>query len=126
MHKICTGCKTSKHFSEYSKNKHGKHGLQPKCKACLLIQQRTRRANGDDTTYRYRYGKTTQELQEILNKQDNKCAICKNVFMNRFNTVVDHDHKTGLFRGFLCRKCNTGLGMFNDDKTLLKEAIKYL
>jgi hypothetical protein len=39
--------------------------------------------------------------------------------------VVDHNHKTKLFRGWLCHKCNR---IFNDDctKDLLLRAINYL
>lgn len=125
--KCCTGCKKkTKLFSEFSKNKFGRNGLQPKCKECLLQQQRNRRAIVDNTTYRYRYGKTVQELNEIKIAQQNKCAICKNDFTDSFNTVVDHCHKTNKFRGFLCRKCNSGLGLFRDNPTYLQEAIKYL
>ena len=40
--------------------------------------------------------------------------------------VIDHDHETGKFRGWLCRRCNIALGKFNDDIPTLKNAIKYL
>lgn len=39
---------------------------------------------------------------------------------------LDHDHMTGAFRGCLCTPCNTGLGMFRDDPTVLRAAIRYL
>lgn len=35
--------------------------------------------------------------------QDNRCAICD----QRVHLVNDHDHRTGLWRGRLCRSCNT-------------------
>tara|TARA_R100001086_G_scaffold169794_1_gene92581 strand:- start:27 stop:479 length:453 start_codon:yes stop_codon:yes gene_type:complete len=39
---------------------------------------------------------------------------------------LDHDHITGKFRGWLCHKCNSALGWFNDDINYLRRAVKYL
>ena len=38
----------------------------------------------------------------------------------------DHCHNTGIYRGRLCQRCNTALGLFGDDIEILKSAIKYL
>ena len=35
------------------------------------------------------------------------CGICLKDFKNSFDKNMDHDHETGLFREFLCRKCNS-------------------
>lgn len=40
--------------------------------------------------------------------------------------VLDHDHKTGKGRAWICDSCNTGLGRFKDDIELLESAIQYL
>lgn len=40
--------------------------------------------------------------------------------------VIDHTHTTGIMRGLLCYKHNTGLGMFNDNAVLLRKAADYL
>jgi hypothetical protein len=37
--------------------------------------------------------------------QDDRCAVC-----GRRSDFLDHDHKTGLVRGWLCHSCNTAEG----------------
>jgi hypothetical protein len=39
---------------------------------------------------------------------------------------LDHDHRTGAFRGWLCVSCNTGLGKLGDSIPLLQDALFYL
>jgi hypothetical protein len=38
----------------------------------------------------------------------------------------DHDHETGAFRGWICGKCNTALGLADDDPEILLKLIEYL
>ena len=40
--------------------------------------------------------------------------------------VLDHCHETLTFRGWVCHKCNTGLGAFNDSLELIRAAERYL
>lgn len=56
------------------------------------------------------------------------CPICNKMSIVGVtaNLVVDHDHKTGKGRTWICDSCNTGLGRFKDDIDLLKKVIKYL
>lgn len=51
-----------------------------------------------------------------------KCMICH----QEDRLVIDHNHKTGDFRGLLCYTHNAGLGMFQDNPELLEEAARYL
>lgn len=39
---------------------------------------------------------------------------------------LDHCHKSNLFRGWLCTRCNVALGMAKDDPEILLLLIKYL
>lgn len=69
-----------------------------------------------------RYGLLEIQINELKEQQGYKCKICN----KKSPLVLDHDHKTGAFRGLLCSKCNTGLGMFQDNTIILKRATEYL
>jgi len=75
-----------------------------------------------------KFGLTLEDYDNILIDQDNKCPICKNNFTKEFlrRPNIDHCHKTNKFRAILCHKCNTALGLFDDNIESLKEAILYL
>jgi hypothetical protein len=38
--------------------------------------------------------------------QSTHCNICKSEYKDSSDRCMDHDHKTGLFRQFLCQPCN--------------------
>ena len=42
------------------------------------------------------------------------------------NVHLDHCHKTGKIRAFLCSNCNRGIGCFHDDISKMKQAILYI
>jgi hypothetical protein len=71
------------------------------------------------------YGITVAEYNRIHDQQQGLCAICKQT-NNKKSLCIDHDHATGEVRGLLCDKCNRGLGLFQDNITLLRQAIGYL
>lgn len=56
------------------------------------------------------------------------CKICQRttkVQQNR-DVCLDHDHKTGKIRGYICNNCNTGIGALRDDIKVLARAKKWL
>lgn len=71
------------------------------------------------------YGITTKQYEEIVNKQNGKCAICDCEPKTRY-LHVDHCHKTNKIRGLLCHNCNTGIGLLKESKDIFIKAIKYL
>lgn len=80
-----------------------------------------------------KFGLTRDGAIEALDAQGGACAICAMAIdlepgprTKQDKAVADHDHRTNSFRGLLCRGCNTGLGHFADDPSLLEEAARYL
>lgn len=69
-----------------------------------------------------RYGLTEAKYNEIIERQKGRCGIC-----HRFRRlVVDHCHAGGRVRGLLCSNCNSALGLFEENLTVLANAVKYL
>lgn len=66
--------------------------------------------------------KLKQERLKNSTPQTEFCEICRKIT----TTVWDHDHKTGLFRGWLCHRCNRTLGQVQDNSNLLNQMIIYL
>lgn len=72
-----------------------------------------------------------EEYQEMLDRQNGKCAICDQPETHMRNgklkaLAVDHCHSTGRIRGLLCSDCNTGIGKLKDSPEVLLSAIRYL
>lgn len=71
------------------------------------------------------YGVSLEEIAAA-----NNCEICEKHLVKKgaySNSIcVDHDHKTGMTRGFLCNHCNRALGLFRDSPEIIQKALKYL
>jgi hypothetical protein len=64
------------------------------------------------------------EFQGMKVVQNNRCAICLDVFTK--TPCIDHDHVTGKNRELLCRFCNLLLGNSKDRIAVFERAIEYL
>lgn len=111
----CVKCLYQKPLTDFRfefKRKNKRHKI---CNACRNVHRTvTRNANRD-------------EYQEMLQMQNNCCAICGITSEESGKKlVVDHSHETLKVRGLLCRRCNSGLGFFRDNQLFLAMAIEYL
>jgi len=91
-------------------------------------QKKYRKANPDVGINGHllrKYKITLEQYNELFEKQNGRCAICKQKPTKR-RLDVDHNHKTGKVRGLLCLACNAGIGQLDDDINILQEAINYL
>lgn len=76
-----------------------------------------------------RYGITPQNYDDMLRKQQGRCAICNCIpkeDSQRRTFHIDHCHSTGRIRGLLCKDCNLMLGFAKDKSDILLRAIEYL
>jgi len=79
--------------------------------------------------YRHK-GFDLEQLQMMIEAFEGECAICGSWMPRHPNGwQVDHDHESSPpheARGILCGPCNSGLGLFGDDPTILRRAAQYL
>lgn len=72
----------------------------PRAKFCTVCVREKR-----DRARLRRYNLSREELERLQTRHDGKCWIC----LTNQGVCVDHDHSTGLVRGWLCRPCNSAL-----------------
>lgn len=93
--------------------------------AYLKESRRREHTSGKQLQYtrKHKYGVTPEEMQELRDRQDGKCAICQEPLVKE---KLDHCHATGKVRGLLCHGCNVALGLLRDDPTMMARAIYYV
>jgi hypothetical protein len=76
--------------------------------------------------YRQRYGVSIDEAEQlVIERQTGVCAICGER-RGKLGLCIDHDHTTKQVRGWLCGKCNRGLGCFDDNSGWLRKAAEFI
>lgn len=142
MQKTCNKCLKTKPLSEFhkAKDRYGRDGYYSQCKQCKSeYWKQWRKANPEQARQRDIElnaksipGATLELRKKLYEEQNGKCAICKMPGLMygegtpKETLALDHDHKTGQLRQLLCIKCNRGLGLFNDNPELLREAASYI
>lgn len=125
--KKCSRCKKDKDLNLFNKNSSRKDGKQHMCKSCESEYGQENIKRIKNRRRERIYGISPEEYENILLKQNGKCAICKSDKSEFHNGLhIDHNHNTGKIRGLLCLKCNSAIGKFKDSIEILQEAIKYL
>lgn len=127
---ICISCNEEKPLRFMSKSFHGL------CKSCSSKKSKQWAIENPNEWERHRrkshlrkkYNISIDEYNQMINDQENKCAICNHELIDSrgFRPHIDHCHKTGKVRGILCGDCNKALGGFKDDIHRIKNAHLYL
>lgn len=87
--------------------------MKIKCKCCSKNPSRNEKCR----KLRKRYGISLLDKEKCISKQNNKCALCDGE-----PKKVDHNHKTGKFRGVICDKCNVWLAPFDNHEWMVRAA----
>ena len=98
------------------KNSLNNLGFAYQCKACTNKRK-------IEWHFKIKYGLSMVEVEQRKALQQYKCSICKH---KADILCVDHDKRTGKVREMLCKKCNQGLGLFDENAEYLNSAILYL
>ena len=117
-YKTCSKCKQHLPTTNFSK-RGGENYLRTECKDCNKYLSKRRKE------LRAKYGQPPEDYE---------CPICGRTAPEVSGEgskraapfVVDHCHATDVFRGWLCHKCNRGIGAFGDGVEGLQRAINYL
>jgi hypothetical protein len=111
LSKVCVKCKREKNILSfrvcrlYKDTASGEY-IRSECKDCeKLASRQLARARKDAPT------------------KPEQCQCCHK---RTCHLVVDHDHQTGDFRGWLCRNCNQGIGKLGDNIDCIVKALNYL
>jgi len=119
--KVCNVCHRLLDTNEFDKNQNGKNNRtvrRPSCNECRET------IDGVDipSAEKRRLAETKPEYEVF------QCPICQKTTIPSLTSkvVLDHDHANGRVRGWICDSCNTGIGRFKDDISLLERAIIFL
>jgi hypothetical protein len=77
--------------------------------------------------WNWKGGKDARYLKKLAPRPRPKiCEVCVKEGTKRNGIVLDHNHTTGKFRGWLCSNCNTAIGLAKENPQILEALVKYL
>jgi hypothetical protein len=79
-----------------------------------------------DRFLRRTYGITFDQMKQMYIAQNGCCAIHKGPFKSLTDIQVDHNHKNGQVRQLLCWKCNSAIGLLQDNAFIIQNAADYI
>lgn len=115
--KTCNKCNRLLSLSSFTRHS-GATYLRPECRECnnqLSRDRKTLRKEFGDAPEGYVCPICLKTADQLVGKAGNAGVW-----------VLDHNHSTRSFRGYLCHGCNRGIGSFQDDVAMLERAIAYL
>jgi hypothetical protein len=102
-----------------------KNANRERVRAAEALAARKRRAANPE---KYRaQSRSWRGIPEPTRPEPTVCESCSGPPKGKHKRlVVDHDHNTGAFRGWLCDICNRAIGMLGDNTSGVANALAYL
>jgi hypothetical protein len=121
-HRVCATCHRYLPIKNFKPNRttaDGRIVRRPHCKDCQKEIDRKPVSSKDRKEW---------NESKPPNYQVWECPICGKKLIPGLTCIpnLDHDHKTGKVRGWVCGTCNTGMGKFNDSPGMLKRAMDWI
>ena len=115
--RICKGCKRLLPIEAFERNRPSV--WRSECKEC--------RASKKAIPAKVRREYEKQHPRPKIGEEF-YCKVCDRTItiQSKRDVNLDHDHTTGDIRGYICNRCNTGLGNFRDNISILDRAIRWL
>ncbi len=113
--RTCSRCRESKPIGEFKPNsKSMPSRLHSWCDECRA-----------DRFLREKYGITITDKKRIIEEQGGRCAIrgC-NATIDALS-ALDHCHESGQVRSVLCQKCNSALGLLDENLARMQGLLDY-
>ena len=147
QYKKCPFCQESKYLEEFSKDKTTRDKVCVYCKACCSIKRKLYRNSEKGKTVTKKYANSFKywNIKREYDRSERGKEIKKASFLKRKYGItkdqikkyceickiekyicVDHCHKTGKFRGTLCKICNAFLSRIDANPENLTNLITYV
>lgn len=95
------------------------------CDACR-VDPRDRGHEHEQRRRLRKYGLTQEQYDQLLMDQDGRCRVCRTDYPGVKGWCIDHCHSSGRVRGLLCMRCNTVLGLVNENPATLRMLADFL
>lgn len=123
--RVCKVCGEKKKLDAFFPTRKSKYGRRLTCAECEMAGSYDHRVSALAEAAK-KYGPPSYRRVELAGRpKPEVCEICSRR-PGKNGLHFDHDHATGKFRGWLCGKCNTALGLVGDDVGTLAFMIDYL
>jgi len=119
--KICNVCHRLLDTDKFAKNQNGKNNRsvrRPSCEDCRKTLEGINMSAKTKAEWAKKKPYNVPFECPICGKRTIAGVTCK--------VVLDHNHRNGEARGWVCDSCNTGIGRFKDDVELINKAIKFI